>query len=38
MHIENKNATSLQNQTKREYCGHDPESHSKIPSSFILNI
>ncbi|KAL4091951.1 hypothetical protein QTP88_026550 [Uroleucon formosanum] len=27
MHIENKNATSLQNQTKREYCGHDPESH-----------
>jgi len=38
MNIENKNAISLQNQTKSEYYGHEPQLHGKIPSSFILNI
>jgi len=30
MNIENKKATSLQNQTKSENYVHDPELHGKI--------
>jgi len=36
MNIENKNAVSIQNQTKIKYYGHGPQLHRKIFNTHFL--